>query len=101
MATVRFTQNIQRHIKCPDKQLDGTRTRDGGETFEALRSGLPQQDAWDVVYRHALAVDSTGDTLTIGSTTGNMWTTADGGDSWQQITSTLPPIYSIRFVPGP
>jgi len=37
-----------------------------------LRAGLPQQHAYDVVYRHALSVDETGDRLAFGSTTGGL-----------------------------
>jgi hypothetical protein len=36
------------------------RTRDGGRTFDVLREGLPQSHAYDVVYRHALAIAATG-----------------------------------------
>jgi len=49
-----------------------TRTRDGGRTFETLSHGLPQQHAYDLVYRHALDVDETGDWLACGSTTGSL-----------------------------
>ena len=47
-----------------------TRTRDGGKTWESLRDGLPQRDAYDLVYRHGLDVDETGKRLVMGSTTG-------------------------------
>lgn len=71
------------------------RTRDGGETWEDLREGLPQQHAYDVVYRHALA--NRGDLLAFGSTTGNLYVSTDRGDSWQTVANNLPPIYSVRF----
>jgi hypothetical protein len=44
--------------------------RDGGRTWDVLRRGLPQEHAYDIVYRHALDVDETGDRLAFGSTTG-------------------------------
>jgi hypothetical protein len=47
-----------------------TRTRDGGESWDILREGLPQRDAFDLVYRHGLDVDATGSRLVMGSTTG-------------------------------
>jgi photosystem II stability/assembly factor-like uncharacterized protein len=75
-----------------------TRTRDAGESFEVLRSGLPQHHAYDLVFRHALDIDETGDTLAFGSTTGNLWVTSDQGESWHTISSTLPPIYAVRFI---
>ncbi len=73
------------------------RTRDGGETFETLRSGLPQAHAYDLTYRHALDVDDTGDVLAFGSTTGGLWITENGGDDWQLVSAHLPPIYAVRF----
>jgi len=42
-------------------------------------------------------VDDSGDVLAVGSTTGNLWISEDGGDSWQTISSNLPPIYCVRF----
>src|SRR5690606_20961780 len=71
------------------------RTRDGGETWEALREGLPQENAYDVVYRHALA--NRGQTLCFGSTTGNLYVSEDGGDHWVSVATNLPPVYSVRF----
>ena len=51
----------------------------------------------DVVYRHALALDETGERLAFGSTTGGLWVSEDQGDSWAYVTHTLPPIYAVRF----
>lgn len=70
------------------------RTKDGGETWEQLRNGLPQEHAYDVVYRHALAADR--DLVAFGSTTGNLFLSEDHGDSWQVVANHLPPIYSVR-----
>jgi photosystem II stability/assembly factor-like uncharacterized protein len=74
-----------------------TRTRDGGKTFEILRDGLPQQFAYDLVLRHALAITDDGDALAFGSSTGNLWVTADQGDHWHTVAQHLPPIYSVRY----
>jgi photosystem II stability/assembly factor-like uncharacterized protein len=71
------------------------RTRDGGRSWEALRAGLPQQDAYDVVYRHAL--DHGDGRLAFGSTTGNLYVSEDRGESWQTAANNLPPVYSVRF----
>lgn len=49
------------------------RTRDGGQTFDTLTRGLPQEHAYDLVFRHALDVDESGDRLASGSTTGSLW----------------------------
>ncbi|HEY6989622.1 MAG TPA: hypothetical protein VH369_14610 [Bryobacteraceae bacterium] len=77
------------------------RTRDGGKTFETLTQGLPQQHAYDLVYRHALDVDESGDRLAFGSTTGSLWISENGGDSWQTLAAHLPPIYAVRFEKAP
>ncbi len=73
------------------------RTRDGGASFETLRAGLPQQDCYDLVYRHGLAVAEDGRTLLMGSTTGGLWASVDGGEHWQTVSQNLPPIYAVRF----
>ena len=80
-----------------DGKLVVTRTRDGGKTFDTLRDGLPQEHAYDLIYRHSVAIDATGDRLAIGSTTGGLWTTADGGDHWTTVSTQLPPIHAVRF----
>ncbi len=71
------------------------RTQDGGKTWEQLREGLPQENAYDVVYRHALS--ASGKLLAFGSTTGNLYVSEDRGESWQAVANNLPPIYSVRF----
>jgi hypothetical protein len=86
----------EKRIPC-DGKLVVTRTRDGGKTFEVSRKGLPQSHAYDVVYRHALAIDASGDRLAFGSTTGGLWVSEDQGDSWICVTHTLPPVYCVRF----
>jgi hypothetical protein len=73
------------------------RTTDGGKTFQTLRDGLPQAHCYDLVYRHGLDVSADGRGLVMGSTTGGLWTSADGGDSWQALPARLPPVYAVRF----
>lgn len=75
-----------------------SRTEDGGKTFTSLTNGLPAEESYDLVYRHGLAVDSTGNGLAVASTTGSLWFSGNGGDNWQLFSSHLPPIYAIRFV---
>lgn len=96
--TAWFVPGIKDEKRIPvDGRLVVTRTRDGGETFETLTKGLPQVHAYDVVYRHALGIDDTGEILAFGSTTGGLWVSENGGDRWTCITHTLPPIYAVRF----
>jgi photosystem II stability/assembly factor-like uncharacterized protein len=78
-------------------QLVVTRTRDGGRSFDVLHKGLPQEHAYDIVFRHGMDIDESGDRLVFGTTTGGLWISEDQGDSWQNVSSTLPPVYSVRF----
>jgi hypothetical protein len=45
-----------------------------------------------------LEVDESGERLAMGSTTGALWTSDDGGRSWLLVNAHLPPIYATRFV---
>jgi len=71
------------------------RTSDGGETWETFREGLPQENAYDLVYRHALDVG--GDRLCFGSTTGNVYLSEDRGETWSCLGNNFPPVHSVRF----
>lgn len=81
-----------------DGRVVVARTRNGGKSFDVLSNGLPQKHAYDLVLRHALDVTADGDSLAMGSTTGNLYVTANQGDEWHCIASNLPPIYSVRYV---
>jgi hypothetical protein len=76
------------------------RTSDGGRSFEVLRAGLPQRHAYDLVWRHALAVDASGERLAFGSTSGGLWISENGGDSWTAPEARLPPVAAVRFAAG-
>jgi photosystem II stability/assembly factor-like uncharacterized protein len=78
-----------------DGSLFVARTRDGGQTWQQLRAGLPEGGAWDIVYRHALANQR--GVVAFGSTTGNLYVSEDQGDTWITVSNNLPPIYSVRF----
>lgn len=96
--TAWFVPEIKDEKRIPrDGKLVVTRTRDGGKSFEILSRGLPQSHAYDVVYRHALALDGKGERLAFGSTTGGLWVSEDQGESWHEVTHTLPPVYAVRF----
>jgi hypothetical protein len=50
-----------------------------------------------LVLRHALDISSDGNSLAMGSTTGNLYVTTNQGDDWHCVANNLPPIYSVRF----
>lgn len=79
-----------------DGRMVVTRTRDGGASFETIGDGLPERDAYHLVYRHGLAVSADGNTLAMGSTTGGLWVSEDGGAKWQCLSRDLPPIATVR-----
>ena len=96
--TAWFVPGIKDEKRYPvEGALVVTRTRDGGRSFDILRNGLPQKHAYDVVYRHALALDRSGNRLAMGSTTGNLWVSEDQGDSWHKASGTLPPVHAVRW----
>ena len=93
-----FVPAIKDERRIPvDGRVVVARTRDGGKNFEVLREGLPQHDAYDLVYRHALAIDASGNRLAFGSTTGGLWISEDQGDHWQALPARLPPVHAVTF----
>lgn len=97
--TAWFVPAISDEHRIPvDGKLVVVRTRDGGDSWDTLRAGLPQEHAYDLVFRHALDIAANGDTLAFGSTTGSVWVSDDQGESWAAISHTLPPIYAVHLL---
>jgi hypothetical protein len=93
-----FVPGVKDECRLPvDAKLVVARTSDAGASFDVLRDGLPQEHAYDLVLRHAMDIDASGDVLAFGSTTGNLFASVDGGDHWRQLSGNLPPIYCVRF----
>ncbi len=82
---------------APHARMCVARTDDGGNSWTLLRQGLPQDAAYDLVYRHGLALAADGRTMAMASTTGNLWTSPDAGDTWLQVSANLPPIACVAF----
>ena len=96
--TAWFVPGVKDECRIPvDSAFVVARTRNGGESFEVLREGLPQSHACDLVYRHGLAVDESGTCLAMGSTTGHPWISEDAGQSRSWVAKNLPPIAAVRF----
>ena len=72
-------------------------TRDGGRSFALQEAGLPPPPVFDLVYRHALDVAADGATLAMGSTTGGLWVSENGGGTWRLVSAHLPPVACVRF----
>lgn len=73
------------------------RTRNGGDHWEALTNGLPQENAYFTVLRDAMCVDG-GDPLGVyfGTRSGHVYYSADGGDHWSCLAEMLPPVLSVK-----
>ena len=86
----------------PNGQTAVYRTRDAGDTWTALREGLPQQNAFFGVLRQALATDPLKPAgVYFGTNTGQLYASANEGDGWSCIAGTLPPIYSVETLVVP
>jgi hypothetical protein len=97
-GTAWFAPAVKDEFRYPaDGRVAVLRTTDGGQSFDTLSEGLPQSHAYDLVYRHGLEVDPTGERLAMGSTTGGLWTSEDAGDRWTDVGARLPPVYAVRF----
>jgi len=73
------------------------RSRTGGNEWEALTKGLPQKDCYVNVLRDAMAVDSLDECgIYFGTTGGQVYASADAGDSWNPIVRDLPAVLSVE-----
>ena len=96
--TAWFVPAVSDEVRIPvDGRFVVTRTTDGGDRFDVMTSGLPNGLAYDLVLRHGLDVDATGDLLVMGSTGGSLWWSRNGGNAWHLISAHLPPIASVRL----
>ncbi len=81
----------------PDGKLRVYRSRKGGNEWEALTKGLPQKDCYVNVLRDAMAVDSLDKCgVYFGTTGGQVYCSADAGDSWAPIVHDLPAVLSVE-----
>jgi len=80
-----------------DGQLRVYRSRTGGNEWEPLTNGLPQSDCYVNVLRDAMAVDSLDSCgVYFGTTGGQVYASADAGDSWAPIVRDLPAVLSVE-----
>jgi photosystem II stability/assembly factor-like uncharacterized protein len=80
-----------------DGQLRVYRSRTGGNDWEPLTNGLPQSNCYVNVLRDAMAVDTLDSCgVYFGTTGGQVYASADGGDNWNAIVRDLPAVVSIE-----
>ncbi len=81
----------------PDGKLRVYRSRTGGNEWEPLTKGLPQRDCYVNVLRDAMAVDSLESCgVYFGTTGGQVYASADAGDSWVPLVRDLPAVLSVE-----
>jgi photosystem II stability/assembly factor-like uncharacterized protein len=81
----------------PDGKLRVYRSRSGGNEWEPLTQGLPQRDCYVNVLRDAMAVDAHDPCgVYFGTTGGQVYGSADAGDSWAPIVRDLPAVLSVE-----
>jgi photosystem II stability/assembly factor-like uncharacterized protein len=81
----------------PDGSLRVYRSRSGGQEWEPLTAGLPQRDCYHNVLRDAMAVDRLDPCgIYFGTSGGQVYGSADGGDTWTAIVSDLPKVLSVE-----
>ena len=96
--TAWFVPAVKDDCRIPvDNKLVVNRTSDGGKSFSHLSQGLPQEHSYDLVYRHCLDIAADGETLMMGSTSGNLWVSTNAGDNWQQLSGNLADVYCVKF----
>ena len=81
----------------PDGKLRVFRSRSGGNDWEPLSKGLPQSNCYVNVLRDAMAVDSLDKCgVYFGTSGGQVYASADAGDSWNPIVRDLPAVLSVE-----
>jgi photosystem II stability/assembly factor-like uncharacterized protein len=81
----------------PEGKLRVYRSRTGGNEWEQLTDGLPQQHCYVNVLRDAMAVDSLDECgVYFGTTGGQVYASDDAGDHWRPIVRDLPPVLSVQ-----
>jgi photosystem II stability/assembly factor-like uncharacterized protein len=81
----------------PEGKLRVYRSRTGGNEWEALTRGLPQENCYVNVLRDAMSVDSLDPAgIYFGTTGGQVYASADNGDTWTTIVHDLPSVMSVE-----
>jgi photosystem II stability/assembly factor-like uncharacterized protein len=81
----------------PDGKLRVYRSKTGGNEWEPLTKGLPQANCYVDILRDAMAVDTLDECgIYFGTTGGQVYCSADAGDTWSAIVEHLPPVLSVE-----
>ena len=91
------SDSVKETLPPENGKLRVYRSKTGGNEWEALTKGLPQKDCYVNVFRDAMAIDAMDDCgVYFGTTGGQVYVSADSGDSWDAIVHDLPSVYSVE-----
>jgi len=82
---------------CPGGSPGVWRSENGGGSWTKLAHGLPKKQSYFTVLRDAMTVDAVrSPALYFGTTTGQLWIGRDGGERWECLFDSLPPINCVK-----
>jgi photosystem II stability/assembly factor-like uncharacterized protein len=82
---------------CPDGAPAVWRSENGGDSWRRLAKGMPKKDSYYTVLRDAMTIDEMkSPALYFGTTTGQLWLGRDGGEAWECLFDSLPPIHCVK-----
>ena len=95
-ATTEQAGGSKRYV--PDAKMIVYRSRNGGNDWEPLTNGLPQNHAYIHSMREGMATDSMDPCgIYLGTSTGQVFYSRDDGDNWELLVEYLPPINSLEI----
>lgn len=82
---------------CPGGAPAVWRSGNGGRSWKRLARGFPRKDSYFTVQRDAMDADTASSpALYLGTTTGQLWIGRDGGEQWERLFDSLPPIHCVK-----
>jgi hypothetical protein len=82
---------------CPGGAPAVWRSENGGDSWKRQAVGFPKKDGFFTVLRDAMTIDETkSPALYLGTTTGQLWIGRDGGEQWECLYDSLPPINCVK-----